>query len=336
MDKQNNFLMNTEYKTWLKTLKQQFQQVQIRAAAKVNSAMLEFYWKFGLDIIEKQKKSRWGEGFLIQLSRDLTGEFPEIKGFSYRNIVLIKQWYLFYNHPDTKSETSCFTFSEKNQQPAGQGQHKNANAITTQLFQIPWGHNIKIIQKCQRIEEALFYVKETIRHGWSRAVLTHQIESGLYQRQGRALTNFETTLPKAQSDLAKEMIKDPYKFDFLGLGKEYNERDLENALLDHITKFLLELGGGFAFVGKQKPLQVGEKDFIIDLLFYHTIMHCYIVIELKVVDFEPEFAGKLNFYLKAIDKQVKTAQNNRTIGLLICKSKDQTVVEYALSDIYKP
>jgi len=182
----------------------------------------------------------------------------------------------------------------------------------------------------------LFYVSKTIEYGWSRAVLAHQIESQLYKREGKAITNFKTTLPKSHSDLANELIKDPYHFDFFSLKKKYSERQLEDALLDHITKFLLELGAGFAFISRQKVINVGNRDFKIDLLFYHTIMHCYIVVELKVVDFEPEFAGKLNFYITAIDKQIKTEKDEPTIGILICKDKDKTVVEYALNDIYKP
>jgi len=204
------------------------------------------------------------------------------------------------------------------------------------LFQVPWGHNKILISKTSNLNQALFYVNQTIKFGWSRVILTHQIESGLYEREGKAITNFEETLPKAQSELANEIIKDPYKFDFFSLGKKYKERELEDALLNHITKFLLELGAGFAFMGRQKSLKVGSREFLIDLLFYHTQMHCYIVIELKVVDFEPEFAGKLNFYLKAVDEQITTDRDEPTIGILICKSKDKTVVEYALSDIYKP
>ena len=205
-----------------------------------------------------------------------------------------------------------------------------------QLFQIPWGHNIVIIQKYKDTKKALFYVNKTVENGWSRAVLVHQIESNLYERQGKSINNFALTLPEAQSDLAKELIKDPYNFDFLSLGEKYKEKDLEKSLLSHVTDFLLELGSGFALVGRQKALQVGEREFFIDLLFYHTQMYCYVVVELKIVDFEPEFAGKLNFYVKAVDKQIKTARDEPTIGILICKSKDKTVVEYALSDIYKP
>lgn len=204
------------------------------------------------------------------------------------------------------------------------------------LVQIPWGHNREIISKCKDVLEALYYVDKTIEHGWSRSVLVHQIESGLYRREGQAVTNFATTLPAPQSDLAQQLIKDPYTFDFLTLTKDYNERELEKALTDHITKFLLELGAGFAYVGRQKELQVGERNFFLDLLFYHTRLHCYVVIELKTGDFEPEYAGKLNFYLKAVDEQLRGDLDEPTIGIVLCKTRDRLVVEYALSDIHKP
>ena len=204
------------------------------------------------------------------------------------------------------------------------------------LFQVPWGHNIVIISKCKTIEEALFYVQSTIKNGWSRSVLVHQIESKLFERQGKAITNFEYVLPAPQSDLAQQLIKDPYNFDFLTLTSDYNEKELELSLIEHITKFLMELGSGFAYMGKQVQLTVGERDFFLDLLFYHTRLHCHIVIELKVVDFEPEHAGKLNFYIKAVDEQLRHQGDNPTIGILLCKKRDKMVAEYALSDINKP
>jgi predicted nuclease of restriction endonuclease-like (RecB) superfamily len=201
---------------------------------------------------------------------------------------------------------------------------------------IPWGQNLHIITKCKEINQALFYVQKTIENSWSRAVLRHQIESQLYERKGKALTNFSNTLPKPQSDLANELTKDPYQFDFLTLRERYNERELEDGLMEHITKFLMELGQGFAFVGRQHKLSVGGKDFYIDLLFYHVKLYCYVVVELKVVDFEPEFAGKLNFYISAVDGEIRGERDNPTIGILICKSKNKTIVEYALKDINKP
>lgn len=304
---------DANYKSWLKDIKQSFAQTQLKAAVSVNTALLEFYWQLGSEIVEKQKNSQWGDGFLPQLSADLMAEFPDIKGFSYRNLKYVRQWYSFYN-----------TIPAIGQQ------------LAAQLAQIPWWHNVVIITKCQTTAEALYYVQNTQQHGWSRNVLVHQIESGLYQREGKAITNFAQTLPPLQSDLAQQTLKDPYVFDFLTLTKNYNERELEQGLTHHITQFLLELGAGFAYIGKQVPLTVGEKDFYIDLLFYHLKLRSYVVIELKAGEFTPEHAGKLNFYLTAVDKQLKTEHDNPSIGLLLCKEKDKLVAEYALTDVNKP
>ncbi|MFH1825499.1 MAG: PDDEXK nuclease domain-containing protein [Candidatus Firestonebacteria bacterium] len=312
---------NASYKKWLFELKQKVRNVQIKAAVAVNSEMLRFYWELGEDIVEKQVSSNWGDGFLSQLSRDLTTEFPGIKGFSLSNLKYVKQWYLFY------SQTV-----ELSQQAVGQ----IGKQAVAQLTKIPWGHNIAIISRCKNMEEALYYVRNTIAHNWSRSVLVHQIESGLYNREGKSVANFDSALPKPQSDLAVQTLKDPYIFDFLSMTKDYNELELEKELINHITQFLLELGAGFAYIGRQIPLQVGEREFFIDLLFYHTSLHCYVVIELKTVDFEPEHTGKLNFYIKAIDSHYRKENDQPTIGILLCKSKDKTVVEYALSDIHKP
>jgi len=328
-------LKQDDYKAWLTALKQKFQQTQLKAATQVNSTLLEFYWDLGGDIVEKQKSSVWGDGFLKQLSHDLMLEFPNIKGFSVRNLKYVRQWFLFYR-PDTAIGQQPVALLS--QQAVGQINQPPAIAqqLVSQLIQIPWGHNLKIISKCKSVEEALYYVQQTQAHGWSRSVLTHQIESGLWQREGKAINNFERTLPAIQSDLAQQTLKDPYLFDFLALTKSFNERELEQGLVEHITQFLLELGAGFAYVGKQVPLQVGERDFYLDLLFYHVHLHCYVVIELKTTDFEPEHAGKLNFYIKAVDELLRTENDQATIGILLCKKKDRLVAEYALSDIQKP
>lgn len=310
-----------EYSAWLGQLKTRFRQVQLKAAVAVNTALLQFYWELGADIVARQKDAAWGQGFLAQLSADLMREFPEVKGFSASNLKYIRQWYLFW------SQVAI------GQQAVGQ---MGPQPATPHILTIPWGHNLAIITKCKQHDEALYYVQNTIAYGWSRSVLVHQIESGLWQREGRAVTNFAQTLPSAQSDLAAQVLKDPYVFDFLSLSKEHSERELETSLVQHITQFLLELGAGFAYIGRQVPLQVGERDFFLDLLFYHTRLHCYVVVELKIVDFEPEFAGKLNFYLKAVDEQLRNEGDQPTIGLLLCKSKDRLVAEYALSDIQKP
>jgi len=304
---------NKAYSAWLKELKNRVRQVQIKAAVKVNTELLKFYWKLGQDIVDKQKNAKWGDGFLKQLSMDLSSEFPDMKGFSKRNLELIRQWHVFY--------------SQKN---------LIAKQAVSQLVQIPWGHNITIISKCKKLDEAFFYVQKTIQNNWSRSVLTHHIESHLFQREGQAITNFKATLPAPQSDLARETLKDPYNFDFLTLTEKHNEKELENALVNHVTKFLLELGAGFAYIGQQYRLEVSGDEFFIDLLFYHVRLHCYVVVELKSVKFKPEFAGKLNFYISAVDGILKSEQDNATIGILICKSKNDTVVEYALKDVRKP
>jgi len=324
---------NKEYRQWLTEIKQRIRSTQLKAATAVNTELLKFYWNLGSDIVEKQKHTAWGSGFLKQLSLDLMAEFPGIKGYSLRNLKYIKQWYSFYSSDIEKSQqlvgqisTQKLLHTEKTigQQPVAQ------------LTQIPWGHNIVIISKCKTLDQAIFYVQKTIENNWSRSVLIHQIESGLYSRQGRAITNFDAALPAPQSDLAREIIKDPYNLDFLVLTEDFTEKELEKGLIDHISKFLMELGEGFAYLGKQVPLQVGKRDFFLDLLFYHTKLHCYVVIELKVIEFEPEHAGKLNFYIKAVDEKLRSGNDNPTIGILLCKSKDKIVVEYALSDINKP
>ena len=309
------------YRDWLIGLKDKRRCVQIKAAVAINQEMLLFYWELGADIVEKQKSASWGDRFLPLLSRDLFEEFPDMKGFSVSNLKYMRQWFLFYSGG-----------SSIGQQAVGQIVQSPVSLIT----RIPWGHNLAIIAKCKNLAEALFYVQNTMAHGWSRSVLTHQIESGLWQRDGKTITNFTQTLPASQSDLAGQTFKDPYVLDFIMLAKEHSERELEQGLIQHITQFLLELGAGFAYIGRQVPLQVGERDFFIDLLFYHTRLHCYVVVELKAVDFEPEHAGKLNFYIKAVDEQLRSKDDQPTIGLLLCKNKDKLVAEYALSDIHKP
>lgn len=305
---QNNFFNDNEYLELIKNLKEKIYNVQIKVFINANKELLTFYWELGKTIIEKQKKSSWGDGFLNQLSKDLIEEFPDMKGFSERNLKYIRQWYSFYNKDIPIGQQAVAQLEKE---------------AVTPFIQIPWGHNIVIISKCKNIDEAIYYVKNTLNYGWSRSVLINQIESNLYNREGKAITNFSEVLPKIQSDLAKQTLKDPYIFDFLSLTKDYNELELENELINHISKFLLELGAGFAYIGKQIHIEVGERDFFIDLLFYHTNLHCYVVIELKTVEFEPEHAGKLNFYIKAVDKKYRKELDNPTIGILLCKSKNK-------------
>lgn len=308
----NELTTSPDYQSWLRELKQRFRQAQIKAARAVNSEQIEYYWYLGQEILQKEVAASWGSGFLPQLSADFSQAFPEVSGFSVRNLQAIRQWYKYWS------------------------EFENTQQLVAQLASIPWGHNLKIVSKCQSQAEALFYVNQTLAQGWSRNVLVHQIESGLYQREGQAQHNFDRTLPEPQSDLAQQTLKDPYVFDFLSLSEVKYERDLEKALVQHLSQFLLELGAGFAYLGQQVPLPVGEREFFLDLLFYHTRLHCYIVIELKTGDFEPEHAGKLNFYLKAVDEQLRNPGDQPSIGILLCKSKDRIVAEYALSDIHKP
>lgn len=324
---------SSDYKEWLIALKNKIRQVQLKAFAAVNRDLLWFYWELGADIVNKQKTSSWGDGFLKHLSKDLMAEFPEMKGFSMTNLKLIRQWYLFYYSNISLSKSNNIKANNLISQQAVDQIKENQ---TVAIFNIPWGHNIAILSKCNTIDEALFYVNNTINHNWSRSVLIHQIESGLWLREGKAISNFSQTLPTAQSDLAQQMTKDPYVFDFLTLRADYNERELEAGLIEHITKFLLELGAGFAYLGRQVPIKVGERDFYLDLLFYHVRLHCYVVIELKTGEFEPEHAGKLNFYLKAVDEFMKSKEEQPTIGILLGKNKDKLVAEYALSDVHKP
>lgn len=310
---QNAIIHDGEYKQWIAALKDKVKQSQLKAALAVNQQLLMFYWELGTEILEKQKSTTWGDGFTKQLSRDLVAEFPDMKGFSERNIKYIRQWVVFWS-----------------------GASQIGQQAVAQLTQIPWGHNLVIVSKCSSTDEGLYYIKNTVSYGWSRSVLTHQIESKLWQREGKALSNFSKALPAPQSDLAHQTLKDPYVFDFLRLAKDYDEKELELGLVEHITQFLLELGAGFAYIGRQVPLQVGDREFFIDLLFYHTRLHCYVVVELKNVDFEPEHIGKLNFYIKAVDAQLRSKHDKPTIGLLLCKSHDKFVVEYSLSDVHKP
>ena len=307
----------TDYKDWLQDLKRKIQQSQIKAAIQVNSELLRLYWQIGKDIVEKQAQAKWGDGFLQTLSADLCKEFPTMKGFSYRNLKSIRQWYLFYNQLDIIGK-------------------QLVSQLEVSLFSIPWGHHIMIMQRCKNTQEALFYVHKTIENHWSRSVLEHQIALNLYVRQGKAITNFQHQLPPAMSDLAQELTKDPYIFDFLSITENYTEKELQQYLEDNMTKFLLELGKGFCFYGKQVHINVGGDDFYIDLLFYNAHLHCYVVVELKTTKFKPEHIGQLKFYVTAVNKQLCTEGDTPTIGLLICKDKNNVIAEYTLEDIHNP
>ena len=251
MTKNMTLASNDEFRKWVSQLKNDIRGAQIKAAVKVNTEMLRLYWHMGADICDKQKLASWGDGWLKDLSRELMTEFPDMKGFSHRNLQYIKQWYLFYNESITFAQQAVAQLDEDI------------------FFSVPWGHHLYIITQCKDVNKAIFYLKKTVEHGWSRAVLLNFLETDLYERQGKAVSNFSRLLPDPQSDLAAQTLKDPYKFDFLTLEGEYRERELENALTQNITRFLLELGTGFAFVGRQVPLVVGDETLYPDLLFYH-------------------------------------------------------------------
>lgn len=303
--------LDKSYIEILDTLKRKIKTAQLKAGLAVNAEMLLLYWDIGRTIIQKQEQEGWGAKIIDNLSHDLSVNFPEMKGFSVRNLKYMRQFAETY--PDFQ-------------------------IVQEVLAQITWYHNITLLDKVKISEERLWYANKTVEFGWSRNVLVHQIESQLYHRQEMTekTSNFKNTLPATQSELAYNMLKDPYKFDFLGIGQEAQEKEIENALVQHMKKFLLELGAGFAFIGQQYHLEVGDDDFYIDLLFYHTKLKCYVVIELKAQKFKPEFAGKLNFYLSAVDDILRDKIDNPTIGILLCKTKNNFTAEYALRDINKP
>lgn len=300
----------SDYKIWIDSLKSKIKSARIKVALSVNSQLIELYWEIGKDISEKTKNAGWGSGVIEQISTDLKHEFPEMKGFSRRNLYAIKQWYEFY--------------------------YQEFEFVPQPVAQIPWGHNRLIISRVKSVEEALFYCGETVKNGWSRDLLDTQLDKKLFKRNSQSTHNFENTLPEKQSKMAAESLKDPYNFDFLGLHDDALEREIENELVANITEFLLELGKGFAFVGKQYKIEISETDYFIDLLFYHLELRCYVVIELKAGKFKPEYAGKLNFYLSAVDTQIRKSNDKASIGILLCTKKDKIEAEYALRDINKP
>jgi len=313
-----------DYRELLDELKQKVRTVQIRASLSANRELIGLYWYMGRRITEKQENAGWGASVIERISRDLQKTFPDIKGFSPRNIWRMKSFYLAYASLHTPAKDKIA------------GQSSGMIILPQLVAEIPWGHNVILLEKIKNSAEREWYMRQTIEHGWARVVLVHQIESGAFARQGKALTNSDRTLIPAQSDLVKQVLKDPYIFDFLSIGDAAVERDLEKALLSHIQEFLLELGVGFAFVGRQYHLSVGNEDFYVDLLFYHLRLRCYVVIELKTVDFKPEFAGKMNFYLSAVDEMLRHPEDRNSIGIILCKTANKTVVEYALRDNKKP
>jgi len=293
-------ILDNDYKSWI---------VEVKAAWAVNAALIEFYWDLGNMISDKQ--TAWGTKFIEQLSKDLQSEFSDMKGLSASNLKYCRGFYQFY-------------------------QNGISQQLVDQLKLIPWGHNILIFTKSESVSEATFYIQQTIENAWGRESLALQIKTNLYQRQGMSVNNFSNTLPAPMSELAEQTLKDPYHFDFVGMSVTMKERDLENQLVKHISKFLLELGKGFAFVGQQYHLAIANQDYYIDLLFYHIKLKCFVVIELKNSRFMPEYAGKINFYLSAVDTLLKQADDKPSIGILLCRDKNNIEAEFALRDMGKP
>ncbi len=317
----NEIIHNNDYKDWSAFIFSKIRTAQTQTAIKVNAELLTLYWEIGNSIIEQQNQNGWGSKIIDLLARDLAENFPDNKGFSVRNLKYMRAFAEAYPQfpivqvPLAQSETSF---------------------VQVPLAQITWYHHISLLTKVKDTTERAFYIAETAKNEWSRDIMVLQIQSNLYLRSGKVLNNFEQTLPEYQSDLAKSIFKDPYHFDFLMLSTKVKELEIEKLLTQKITDFLLELGKGFAFVGRQYCIEVDNTDYKIDLLFYHTILHAYVVVELKAGEFLPEYVSKLNFYISAIDDKLKTPFDEPTIGLLLCASKSNVKVEYAMRGLDKP
>jgi predicted nuclease of restriction endonuclease-like (RecB) superfamily len=299
-----------EYGAFLEQIKQRIQTARAQAALAVNHHLLDLYWSIGREITQRQAEHGWGDSILLRLAKDLHTAFPGVSGFSRTNLYRMRAFFLAYRE-------------------------QGAN-VPQVVGQIPWGHNIALLEKIKSPQDRDWYARAAVENGWSRAVLEMQIESRLHERQGRAATNFSRTLPPPQSDMAQALLKDPYQFGFLTLADDAHEREVEKGLLEHIRQFLLEMGAGFAFVGSQYLLVVDGKDYFLDLLFYHLKLRCFVVIDLKVVEFQPEFVGKMNFYLAAVDDSLRHETDAPSIGLLLCRKKQTLTVEYALRNVATP
>ena len=322
-----------EYLSWIESVSRKFRQFQLKAAVKVNSEMLGFYWEFGRDISALSVQNKYGSQFYKKISDDLKKYLPDVKSFSVTNLKYMRYFYELYS--DTQNRQQLVDGLEND--TSLDINHQQPVDDLSNIFLIPWGHHILIINKCKNDRnKALFYVNKTIENNWSRAVLMNFLDTQLYERDGKAVSNFKYTLPSVQSDLAQAITKDPYNFDFLTLRENYDEKELKQSLMDNLHDFLLELGRGFAFVGKEYRLQVGNTEQFIDMLFYNIKLHCYIVIELKVRDFEPGDMGQLGTYVAAVDGIMKGEAENPTIGLLICKSKDNVLAQYSLNAVNVP
>ena len=352
----DGMLADKEYVEWLADLKRRYRQSQLRAAVKANNEILEYYWNLGRDIVAKKAESKWGSGFFNQLSLDMRAMFPGEKGFSSANLRYMKRWFEFYYQRIVNLHQAGEKIvqrpieeigMENRQQPADEIRHQVGDIIVHQAGEklempavfgiVPWKHHVHIFTKSQSLDEALFYINKVATEGWSRALLEHHIAAHLFESQGSAITNFDATLPSSQIEEAKQLLKKEYDLSFITVEAVKEEKDLENALAKNVTEFLLELGQGFAYLGRQKELRIDEETvFFPDLLFYHIPQHRYIIVELKAVKFMPEFAGKLNFYVTAADKLLRGKDDNPSVGLLICKTAKKTIVEWSLQDIQKP
>jgi predicted nuclease of restriction endonuclease-like (RecB) superfamily len=323
------------YSELLADLKSRIRAAQVKAALSVNQELIQLYWSIGESIVQRQVQAGWGKAVVERLSDDLRKEFPDMTGFSTSNIWRMRAFYLAWTR-----EFLAQPVRENGATPelAQAVRELDGQSLPQAVAQIPWGHNLALLEKTKDPAERLWYARQTSEHGWSRAVLVHQMESNLYARQGSATTNFASTLPAPQSDLADQVVKDPYVFEFLGnLAADVSERQLERKLIHHIRDFLLELGKGFAFVGSQYHIEVDDQDFYLDLLFYHLHLRCYVVIDLKVEPFKPEFAGKMGFYVNAVDGLVRDPGHDQpTIGIVLCKEKSRVIVEYTLRDSNQP
>ncbi|AEV97858.1 hypothetical protein A4D02_15570 [Niastella koreensis] len=337
----SDIIVQPEYKQFLQEVKQRIKSSQAKAALAVNKSLIQLYWSIGKLLVEKQTAYSWGTNVIEQLSTDLKSEFPGSSGFSPKNLRCTKQFYLFYSSPIWQQAVAKLgntpdppALTSANEEESTEDQ--SLTKLRQLVAEIPWGHHLLILNKINAPEEALFYLRQTMEQNWSRNNLSFYIEQKLYARQDMGMSNFKETLPTPQAILAEQILRDPYNFSFLTLETKVKELDLEKQLTEHITRFLLELGKGFAYIGRQYPLKIGEKEYWIDLLFYHIRLRCFVVIDLKVSPFEPEHAGKMNFYLSAVDDLLKTEADQASIGIVLCKSKGAIEVEYALRGISKP
>ena len=360
----HNIHIDSDYIEWITELKQRYRSAQVKAVIKVNAEKLQFNWLLGRDLVRKKAEERWGSGVVEQLSLDMQRVFPNADGFSVSNLWFMKKWYCFYTQKEAVQKLQrpvAELESEKLQQPVRELNEAKSSRLDREKLQqpvrefektklhqagaempaffagVPWGHHIAIITKCKSVDEALFYIKKTVEQGMSRAALINCLKADLYSHQGKIVNNFTEKLPDLQSKLVQEVLKENYDFGFATVGHEiYDEAELEEALTKNVTDLLLEMGTGFAFIGRQKEVLVGGRSRKIDLLFYHIRLRCFVACELKAKPFEPEFVGKLNFYVNAVDELLKASEDNPTIGLLICSNMDSTDVQWSFRGLGTP